>query len=171
MASKVPNSLNGFTLIEIVVSVGISLLLLSAVIGNYNGYNDTQKLKQAALTVKNDFRFLQSKAISGEKPADPSGILTPDEFCPQLVGYQLTFSASNYRYQAQCSPAAPNAPTTTVNLPASITFTVYPSPFIVRVLSRGTSLTGTATIRLTGLSRQYTLTVSPGGDISDVGLQ
>lgn len=169
MASKVLKQ--GFTLIEIVVSVGIVLLLLAGVVANYNNYNDTQKLKQAALTVKNDFRFLQSKGLAGEKPTDPSGVQTPDQFCVQLVGYQVTFLVSGYRYQAQCSPAQPNAQITTVSLPAGVTFTVYPSPFTFRVLTRGTSLSGISTIRLSGSSHTYILTVSSSGDISDGGIQ
>lgn len=153
--------MKGFTLIEIVISVGISLLLMSGIILNYNNYNDTQKLKQAALTVKNNFRFYQSKALSGEKP---------DESCPQLLGYQVTFALSTYTFKAQCNPAQPNAPDVVYTLPATITFSSYPSPFMFRVLSRGTTLTGATSVILSGSGKHYTLRISTGGDISDLGL-
>lgn len=154
--------MKGFTLIEIVISVGISLLLMAGVVLNYNNYNDAQKLKQAALTVKNDFRFYQSKALTGEKPG---------QSCPQLLGYQVTFTATTYTFKAQCSPAQPSAPNVIYTLPATITFSSYPSPFMFRVVSRGTTLTSPTSIILSGSNRLYTLRVSTGGDISDLGLQ
>jgi type II secretory pathway pseudopilin PulG len=40
------NKSSGFTLLEVVVSVGIALALMGAIIVNYNGYNDRQTLKQ-----------------------------------------------------------------------------------------------------------------------------
>lgn len=153
--------MKGFTLIEIVISMGISLLIMAGIVLNYNNYNDTQKLKQAALTVKNDFRFYQAKALSGEKP---------DESCPQLLGYLVTFSSTTYTFKAQCSPAQPNAPNKVYTLPETITFSSYPSPFMFRVLSRGTTLSGETSIILLGGTKHYTLRVSTGGDISDLGL-
>lgn len=174
MASKVrkhcSSRVRGFTLIEIVITMGISLLLMAGVIINYNTYNDTQKLKQAALTVKNDFRFYQAKALSGEKPVDPTGVQTPDQFCRQLLGYQVTFASSSYTFKAKCNPDQPSAPDKTYTLPQTIAFSPVPASFVFLVVSRGTTLSTVTQIILASSSRQYTVNVSPGGDISDVGL-
>jgi len=152
----------GFTLVEVIVSVGIAISLIGAIIVNYNAHNDTQTLKQAALTLKNDLRLAQSKALAGEKPASD---------CTELVGYSITFSVGSYSLRAQCSPEGAIGPTTTVTLPSGVTFSPLPSSFTFRVLSRGTTLAGVTPITLMGFAKSYRLEVSTGGDISDKGLQ
>ena len=152
----------GFTLIEIVVSVGIVLAVIGAIIVNYNSYNDRQTLKQAGLTLKNNLRFAQTKALSGEKP--PSG-------CTELSGWTVTFAGGTYAIQAQCDPEGSQGPGTSVSLPASISFSPVPAALTFRTLSQGTTLVSPVTITVAGFSQTYSLEVSPGGDISDIGLQ
>lgn len=151
----------GFTLLEIIVSVSISLLLTGLVVANYNTYNNNQVLKQAALTVKNDFRFIQSNALTGGKPA--SG-------CSQLDGWIVSFAASSYTYRPYCS-GAPAGTSVTVPLPTGITFSPVPASIVFRVLSRGTNLSGTTNITLAGFAKTYRLAVSTAGDVSDLGFQ
>jgi len=153
---------NGFTLIEVVVSVSIALALFGSIIVNYNGHNDRQNLKQAALTLKNNFRFVQGKALGGEKP---------ENNCTELVGWTITFVSNSYSMQAQCNPEGLQGGSTQVNFPSGITFNPIPSAVTFRVLSRGTTLETSTTIILSGFTKTYTLTVSPSGDISDLGLQ
>lgn len=153
---------SGFTLIEVVVSVGIALVLLGSIIVNYNGYNDRQNLKQAALTLKNNLRFAQTKALSGEKPTAN---------CTELLGWTVTFTGDTYSIQAQCNPEGLSGSSTEVALPSGVTFSPVPSVFTFRVLSRGTTLASTTTVTLSGFNRTYQLTISPGGDVSDLGLQ
>ena len=76
-------NLRGFTLIEMAVAVGISLVIIGGVLSNYNNYNDTQKVKQGAQTLKNNLRFAQGLAFAGKKPT--SG-------CTELEGYRVTFA-------------------------------------------------------------------------------
>jgi prepilin-type N-terminal cleavage/methylation domain-containing protein len=163
MASKILNLSRGFTLIELVVAVSISLFITGLIIANYSSYNSIQTLKQTALTMKNDFRFLQSKAANGEKPAGA---------CPTLTGWAMTFSADSYAYQANCDDELIE-PAVVVQLPAGVIFSPIPSPATVtfNVLTRGTSLITPLSIVLTGSGKQYTIVVSPSGDISEVGLQ
>ena len=73
--------MKGFTLIEILVAVGIAMVIVGGVIVNYNAYNDTQKVKQVAQTLKNNLRFAQAQALAGRKPT--SG-------CTTLVGFTVT---------------------------------------------------------------------------------
>jgi prepilin-type N-terminal cleavage/methylation domain-containing protein len=157
--------MKGFTLLEVIVSVAIALLLTGFIVANYNTYNDTQKLKQAALTLKNDLRFAQGKALSGDKP------VTDPPSCTQLVGYTLVFYENYYTMQPECTPEGLQAPVTQINLTTGITFSPVPSSFTFRVLSRGTSLGSPVSFILSGNNTQYGIQVSPGGDISDMGIQ
>ena len=152
--------MKGFTLIEVVVSIAIGLLATSFILANYNSYNDTQSLKQAGLTLKNNLRFAQTKSSSGVKPSTP---------CTQLNGYSVTFLTSSYAIQASCNPEGVTGTILTVTLPPNVSFITLPNPstFSFNVLSRGTSLDSPLTIVMTGYGRNYTLIVSPGGDISE----
>jgi Tfp pilus assembly protein FimT len=153
--------MKGFTLIEVVVSVGVALAIMGTIIVNYNGYNDRQTLKQAALTLKNNLRFTQTKALSGEKPTAN---------CTELTGWTMAFTASTYTLQAACTPEGLQGSATSVTLPDGVRFNPVPSPVTFKVLSRGTTVTTTTSLILSGFSRTYTLEVSPGGDISEIGL-
>jgi hypothetical protein len=130
------------------------------IIANYNSYNDIQTLKQAALTLKNNLRFIQSKAISGEKP---------ESGCTELLGWTILFTETSYTYQPSCSDGLVT-PVTTVDLPSSVKFLPIPSPFSMNVLARGTSLPSDTTISLTAVGKTYQILVSPSGDINDKGL-
>ena len=154
--------MKGFTLIEVIVSVSIALALVGGMIVNYNGYNDRQTLKQTALTLKNNLRFAQAKAQSGEKPAPA---------CTELIGWAVTFVSGGYATQASCNPEGLVGDITSVTFPSGVTASPVPAAIIFRVLSRGTMLVSAETITLSGFSQTYALEVSPGGDISDLGLQ
>jgi prepilin-type N-terminal cleavage/methylation domain-containing protein len=161
---KHPKKLQGFTLIELVVTIAISLFITGGIIVNYNSYNSTQNLKQTALTLKNDLRFMQSKARNGEKPAGVA--------CGTLSGWTVSIYLSSYTYEANCDDAPVGDPVT-VTLPFDITFTSIPSPNTItfKVLTRGTDLAAPVDVVLFGFGRHYTLQINPSGDISDQGLQ
>lgn len=167
MVLKTPNTLpqnrQGFTLIELVVTIAISLFITGGIIVNYNSYNSTQTLKQAALTFKNNLRFLQSKANNGEKP----GVA-----CTTLSGWTVSLYTNTYTYEANCDDTLTGNPTV-VTLPSGVSFTAIPNPNTItfRVLSRGTDLASYADIVLLGSGKTYTVRISPSGDISDIGLQ
>ena len=153
--------MKGFTFIELLVAVGLSLLLVGAIIVNYNSYNDDQKLKQAALTFKNNLRFAQTQAFSGKKPS--SG-------CTQLIGYTVSFTSSAYTIQAKCSEGMVGE-TWATPLPTGIIFSPLPSSFTFGVLSQGLLGSDAVTVTLAGSSKSYGIQVSPGGDINDLGFQ
>ncbi len=148
----------GFSLIEIIVVVGIMASVTGFILVSYNNFNTNQKLKQAAKTLRSDLRFVQTRAYSGLKP---SGVV-----CTNIVGYQLSFTATTYSYQAVCFPAVAVTPTT-IQLPDQITFSPIPSTFTFAVL------TGTAsqdvTLSLTkGSGSPITVRVSKSGDVSEL---
>ena len=162
----------GFTLIELVVAILVILLLVSAVLSNYNNFNENQKVKQAALTLKSDLRLGQTKALSAQKPTSI--------ICDSLVGYEIVFSTvgavSSYDIRAVCSNAgvterAGDSEALTIRLPGGVTFSPLPNPasIIFRVLAKGISFPTEVTITLSGLAKGYQLQVSPNGDIKDLG--
>lgn len=164
MASRTHESLQGFTLIELVVVVGILLLIGSGVIVNYNAFNENQRVKQVALTLKTNLRLAQTKALSGYKPQDPYT-------CNELEGYTVTFTANQYSTQAKCaSPDDLQGDVTSVTLPTGITLSALPAtPILEFYVNQGTNLVSDVTITLQGQKR-YAITVSPNGSMNDLGL-
>lgn len=153
----------GFTLIEVMVAVTIALVLTGLVIANYNSHNDTQTLKQAGLTLKNNLRFAQVQAMSGEKPALN---------CTTLAGYSVQFSQKSYAVSASCSPEGAQGAIVTTKLPDNVIFDVTtPNVFVFDVLSRGTSLTAATPVTLDGFGKQYVIVVNTDGSIDDKGIQ
>lgn len=159
MASKVRN---GFTLIELIVSIAILMLLMAGLLASYNNYNQGQVLKQAAQTVKANLRLGQSKALSALKPA--SG-------CTQLQGYTVSFTPTSYSIQAQCTEGLVGT-STSLSLPTNVSFSPVPASFVYGVLTRGLLNTNSSvSILLSGYSRSYQLSIEPNGVITDVGFQ
>lgn len=154
MASKTPN---GFTLIELLVSAAVIIVVTGGVIVNYNAYNDAQKTRQAALTVKNNLRFAQSRAYNGEKPT--SG-------CTELAGYAVTFAATSYTIQGQCSEGLVAGTEQTYPIAAGLSLSSSSPTLLFRVLSRG--MDNDVTVKVTGVSRSYQFQISRSGDMSEV---
>lgn len=157
MASKVPN---GFTLIELIVSISILMLLVGGLLTSYNNYTQSQLIKQTAQTVKANVRLAQSKALSGVKPA--SG-------CTELVGYTLTFTQLTYSFQAECTEGLVGS-VTQISLPQSVSFSPVPASFTFGVLTRGlVNQPNAITMTISGFSKTYQLTVEPNGVVTDIG--
>lgn len=153
----------GFSLLELLVVMGIILSLTGMVISNYSSFSNTQKVKQAGRTLKNDFRFIQNRAASGVKPSG----------CATLVSYRFSFTATSYQYQPVCNTGpAPNT-AVVINLPTDVTFSPVPAPFDFQVLT-GASLLSSSTSQSFSLvtsSQTYLVAVSNNGDINDLGFQ
>jgi len=170
MASRIHEDLSayrwGFTLIELIVVISILLLISSGVIANYNNFNENQRVKQLALTLKTNLRLAQTKALSGAKPLAPF-------LCAQLESYTVTFSSSQYSVQATCAaPDDGQGDIMTVSLPSGVTLSTLPLTPVLEfyVLNQGTNLSSEVTIALTGL-KNYAISVAPNGSISDLGIQ
>ena len=146
----------GFTIIELLVMMGIILLLGGGVVAAFNNFNENQRVKQAALAVKSNLRFAQNKALSGEKPSG----------CGTLVGYTVTFAATSYVIQAQCDSGLVGASIST-SFPSGVSFVPVPSSLTFAVLTG--RIAGSTSITLSGLNKTYSLTVSGSGNVSTVG--
>jgi prepilin-type N-terminal cleavage/methylation domain-containing protein len=146
----------GFTLLELIIAMGIALVLASGIFAAYEKFNKRERLRQAAATLKNNLRFGQSKAINGEKPV--AG-------CTQLVGYSVTFSVGSYTIQAQCTEGTAGA-VTSVTLPTNVVFSGAPSPITFTVLT-GTVSTDT-TLTVSDGTDSKSIQVKRSGDINEV---
>ena len=154
----------GFTFIELMVTVGLTMFLFYGIAASYTQFTDDSRLRQAALTFKNDLRFAQSKATSGQKPINIA--------CDELTGYQVSFTAGTYSVQAQCNPVQSLAPVITVTFANAVTFYPVPSRSLTfGVLTRGVNIDSAAAFTLVRGNRKYLITVTPQGDIIDGGLQ
>src|SRR5438552_16993434 len=84
----------GFTLIEVLVSIGIIGVLLGLTIPSYTAFKTNQELTQAAQTLKSNLRFAQSQALAGVKPSDCTTDTTMT-----LVGWYLHLGSGARNYQ------------------------------------------------------------------------
>lgn len=152
----VPKTPKGFTLLELIIAMGIALILASGIFAAYEKFNRRERLRQAASTLKNNLRFGQSKAINGEKPT--AG-------CTQLVSFVFTFSTGSYTMQAMCTEGLAGA-ITTVALPTNVMFTGSPSPLLFRVLTGTVSADKTLTV--TDGTNSVSVQAKRSGDINEI---
>ena len=155
---------NGFSLLELIVVIGIIVGITGFAVNNYNNFNQTERLRQASKNLKTDIRLAQTRASSGVKPtACTSANAT-------LVGYALSFpNANSYMIQAVCSPAVANLPSTVVALPSNVSFYPTPSTVLFNVLT-GTIGSSQTFSLISQSSQLYRLRVCSSGDVNDLGL-
>lgn len=91
---------SGFSLIEVIVVIALFAITSIVVTTSYIGFEGRERLKNAALQLKSDLRFVQSKAQSGDKGLAASTCATVDS----LVGWYVTFSltGTTYTYAGDC---------------------------------------------------------------------
>ncbi|MBI2404698.1 prepilin-type N-terminal cleavage/methylation domain-containing protein [Candidatus Gottesmanbacteria bacterium] len=148
----------GFTILELLVSMGVILLVSGGVVAAFNNFNESQRVRQAALTLKGNVRYAQNKAVSGDKPT--SG-------CVTLQGYTVSFTGTSYSIQALCDGGLVGDSTTT-SLPAGVSFVVpIPAAFTFAVLTGRNASDRTLTV--SGLNYSFSVQVSAGGTVTTVG--
>jgi len=163
---------NGFTLIEIIVTVTIIMLLSGFAVVRYTEYNNRQRVKQSALDLKSNLRFAQQKAVSGQKPVTSVAVPQP---CTTLEGYEVRFTETSYTVGPTCTEGTSYSEDITIPLPVGITIAEpTPDPIVFYPLNRGVSLTTDQTITLkTGLGfgteeAQFSIKISAySGTISE----
>jgi len=157
----------GFTLIEMIVAVTIMLVLLGITIIGYTSYNDRQKVKQAALTLKSDLRMARTNATSGKKP------LSCNAFDETFTGYKVIFTLSSYTVVPLCSLGEITEEKVEVTLPSGVSFDPVPYTFTYYPLIKGVSTPPSTICLTTGTCNDpnfysVTLTIDPlSGEVSD----
>jgi prepilin-type N-terminal cleavage/methylation domain-containing protein len=159
-----------FTLIEVIVVMGISALLLGLVVAGQREFSRRKVVDNEAVTIAANLRQIQSLSTTGVKPQHP----TPNFwYCTndgRLDGYSVTFSATGYSVNAICtSPTSPprNVLIDTYTYSNGVTARRYPSqPIIFKTIGRGTNLTTTQTVGICANNYGQEIVINEKGDIS-----
>jgi len=148
----------GFTVMELLVVMGVIIILFTISLAAYNRFNRRQVVEQATRNLESDLRLAQSKAVAQEKPGGWCGTGT-------LVGYRLRFtSETQYVIEAVCSNSAESPKIIkTVDLPEKIEG-IKDTDVLFKVLTKGVD--EPTTFILTGYDTiQGEVTVEGGGNI------
>jgi len=107
---------NGFTLLELIITISIISILVVFAIPSYRGFQANQELIQAKDNLKSDLRFTQSQALAGIK-APSCGAAT------KLIGWYIRRIAINsYGIYARC--VGQSSLIKQVNLPTGTTLSI-----------------------------------------------
>jgi len=160
-------SLNGYTLIEILVGLTIIGLLFALSFASFRDFSRRQQLSGTAKKVQGDLRMTQGNAITGQKP-DGVSCNAPN----RLDSYSFNILTENeYAVEANCVGSLTSAiEVKSVTLPPGITIsTPTPNPLKFKILGQGTNVptgsTWTITLSQTGTLNTTSVTVTAGGEI------
>lgn len=161
----------GFTLVEIIVVMGISALLLGVVVAGQREFSRKKTVDNEAASIISNLRQAQSQSTTGVKPKQP----TPNYwYCTgsgRLDGYSVTFTSSGYTIKAICStPSNPGREVqiSTHNFTQGITVTTYPSqPILFKSVGQGTNLSSTQRVGLCAFGYGQEIVINEKGDISN----
>lgn len=173
-------SAHAFTLIELLVTISIMGILFGLGLAKYNEFNRRQILVQTANELKSNLRGAQSKALGAEKDCSSSKCGGNDGICGTndpnertLEGWYVSFSSNSYQLYGRCCGSGVGCQTfgsKTIDLaPRGISVSAFPSPnpILFKVLSQGTDITGTTSIRLrfSGMADEQIIRVTNAGEI------
>lgn len=125
---SIVNCLNAFSLIELMLVVGMMAVLTASVIPSFKGFSQTQSLYQSFKTLKSDLRVAQARSLSGAAVSGGAGKAWGVHFPPTPSSIYTIFTCapvsslsqySQYTYSA-CGGAA--SAYKTVSLGPSVSF-------------------------------------------------
>lgn len=150
----------GFTLLELVISVAIMMLLVGMGVATYLQFNERQQVTSAAKELQELMRSAQTRSRSGDVPPG----------CGTLSGYLIEgfVGSSQILMYAVCSGGN--------ILRSSLTLTGGVAPvaginMTFQNLKGGVTNPGIVTLRTPSLTYSYSFLVSQGGEISQGALQ
>lgn len=142
----------GFTLIEILVTISIIGILSSVGLASYINFNRQQLVIQSARKILDDMRLAQSLASNNQKPED----------CDVLFGYSFSISGTGYTITADCSSVYTIK---TGSIPANLTTSGF-SKVEFKVLRQPVKTTGGNSLMVTGFGLSKIISVGVGGEMS-----
>jgi prepilin-type N-terminal cleavage/methylation domain-containing protein len=147
----------GFTLIELIVVVSLSMLVMSMAIGSYITFDRKQKIVQSGEQLVTLMRMIQSKAASGDVP----------EGCTSLTSYTITGVEGNTDAQVTALCADPPGETVDISTYSTLASDIYVTDFTVTFPTLVSSTGMIQTISVTGDPGLFTqVATSPAYDIT-----
>lgn len=159
--------MKGFTLIEVIISIGIMAILMGLGFANFRDYQRRQELIAEGRTLENNLRLAQAAAFSGQKPT-----LTPPSVCTSFDGvkFELT-SSTTYTIAYVCNGGIDefNEVTYTLSPNMTIVGNGLGSSVLFKTIGHGTNLVSGAKYLLTvtqnNTGATTTITITSGGEI------
>ena len=148
---------SGFTLVELLVALGIIAIVFSLSFAAYREFSRRQQLTEAVNVFKSNLFLAQQRALSGERSICASGEV--------LNGYRVYFdNPASYIVFADCGKPWPQTwddqPIKWVNLPSGITKSAGPADIYFKVLAQGTAFDKDETVIFTQVSSGKILNVT-----------
>lgn len=169
----------GFTLIEIMIAMALTVTMVTIGAVRYNNFNKIQTVQTAGLTLKNNLREIQGKAQANLKPA-ACGVTALESYRVQDIPYNTDpgncgSQLACLRAQAFCGSL--RGPVNYYKLPPNFDFYSSPADIDFKILSLGTNVgVNGETIIIRGFRNEaqsnryyYKLCVSTTGEIKDCG--
>ena len=155
---KIKNA--GFTLIEIIVVIGVISIIVSVTYTILYRFNNQQAINNAYENLKNDLNEAKSSASS-----QVIVTLTCKQPGRRFVGYQVNFGSNFYAITDRCTDGVNyySEQIRRVNLPSGIRFSTSHPYVLFNILDGSVTLPGTVTI--TDGSRFKSVTVESAGII------
>lgn len=157
-----------FTLIEIMVVIGILLASIGFGAARYGDYTNRRRLRDEAKKIMTVMSQASSRAVAGDSSAT----------CADFQGFQVAITTSGSYTVRRCCEGACNsvqsAVQNTQQLPAGLTFstpatnTTYLFNKLIQGATISPSANQTITVRSTVLARCIPISVSPAGLVTQL---
>ena len=153
----------GFTLIEVLVSVGILVVLTAMGVASYNNFNEKRVVRNAADKIRSNLRLAQRKALAGEKNCDSCGGAVCNV---ALVGWYADFSSSPPQIYGECGTTKFGYKDIDLSSSVDLNTDIPDNKILFKSLRGGTDLADEATITITGfVDKTETVYITTGGEI------
>lgn len=181
----------GFTLVELLIVMSIMALLIAMVSASFSSFSKSSRLSSAAVDLKNNLRFVQNKALAGDKSTSNCSASGNT-----LVGWYVTLTqnSSTYTLNGICKNASgvevpESSDFKTVTLASGVTVSSISARVLFQPLVRGATAHSIPTppsayfynssgvivnsigmpfsINLTSEAGDYQVTITSSGEISE----
>jgi prepilin-type N-terminal cleavage/methylation domain-containing protein len=153
------NSLKGYTLIEIIVVIGIMALIFTFGYATYRDFSRRQALAAVVRSFKGDLRLAQEYAASGKKPEGCGG---------DLSGYRVSIWVDKYSIKSVCGGLV-DIGKTDITFPDGITVSSTNPSFTFKILGQGTDIVGGSPLVITltqvATENEAKITITNTGEI------
>ncbi len=158
-------SSSGFTLIELIIVISITAVLSVVGIASFVAFSRATALSNAVADVSTTLQTAKSRAQSQSKPKT-----TFSDSC-NLSGYEVKIlTDKRYSIAPLCSDDSNLDPLSGYpkTLPPEICFEDVITPSSVKFYVLTGNIIGAGNIKIKGYGSRFTITVTDGGNISDV---